>query len=522
MEYLLGIDLGTTNCTVTAVDEKGNTTVIKNRDGDVVTPSAVYFCEKENNYIIGKKAKELAPEDVNGQLVTLVKRQMGSDRTKVRRNPVTGKYKPYEYWGRMFSPEEISSKILKQLKEDAETQLKTKVTQAVITCPAYFKQAQKEATRIAGKLAGFDVLEVITEPTAAALSYSTVSKKLTTNGKELKEVKFKATDNYDGDLTKKVKVDIEKDKVTFSVKDKSKNETRITKDIYYVDIKAPSIELNQGDVTLIKGNKYNELGAKATDDCDGDVTSNIKINSNVNTNVAGNYEVTYEVVDKADNKATVKRKVKIVEPNRGVIYLTFDDGPNEGTTNVILNILKEEGVKATFFVTNKGPDSLIKRESDEGHTVALHTASHDYARIYSSDANFLADLKSVSDRVLRITGKESKIMRFPGGSSNTISRRYSSGIMSRMTTKVHEMGYKYYDWDVSSGDAAGGSPSPDTIYNNVINSVGPNKRNIVLMHDIKTYTRDALRNIIRWGKSQGYTFVPITMDTEEHHQRVAN
>lgn len=184
MEYLLGIDLGTTNCTVTAVDENGKTTVVKNRDGEYVTPSAVFFCEEKNKFIVGKKAKEMAPEDVNGQLVTLVKRQMGSEKTKVRRNPVTGKYKPYEYWDKLFSPEEISSKILKQLKEDAESQLKTTVKQVVITCPAYFKQDQKEATRMAGELAGFDVLEVITEPTAAALSYSTVSEKIKKDGKE--------------------------------------------------------------------------------------------------------------------------------------------------------------------------------------------------------------------------------------------------------------------------------------------------------------------------------------------------
>ncbi len=184
MEYLLGIDLGTTNCTVTAVDENGKTTVIRNRDGEFVTPSAVYFCEKENNFIVGKKAKELTPNDTDGRLVTLVKRQMGCEKNKVRKNPITGKYKPYEYWNKIFSPEEISSKILKQLKEDAEAQLGTKVSQAVITCPAYFKQAQKEATRIAGELAGFEVLEVITEPTAAALSYSTVSKFLKENGRE--------------------------------------------------------------------------------------------------------------------------------------------------------------------------------------------------------------------------------------------------------------------------------------------------------------------------------------------------
>lgn len=184
MEYLLGIDLGTTNCTVTAIDENGKTTVIRNRDGEFVTPSTVYFCEKRNNFIVGKKAKELAPEDTEGRLVTLVKRQMGSEKNKVRKNSVTGKYKPYEYWNKIFSPEEISSKILKQLKEDAESQLNTKISQAVITCPAYFKQLQRDATMKAGELAGLEVLEVITEPTAAALSYSTVSKKVEEKGKE--------------------------------------------------------------------------------------------------------------------------------------------------------------------------------------------------------------------------------------------------------------------------------------------------------------------------------------------------
>lgn len=184
MKYLLGIDLGTTNCTVTAIDEEGKTSSIVNNAGDFVTPSAVYFCEQENTFIVGKKAKALASSDVSGNLVTLVKRQMGSDKLKVRKNPITGKYKPYDYWGKTFSPEEISSKILKQLKDDAEKQLGTEIKEVVITCPAYFKQAQKEATRVAGELAGFEVLEIITEPTAAALSYSMVSEKIESTGKE--------------------------------------------------------------------------------------------------------------------------------------------------------------------------------------------------------------------------------------------------------------------------------------------------------------------------------------------------
>ena len=213
-------------------------------------------------------------------------------------------------------------------------------------------------------------------------------------------------------------------------------------------------------------------------------------------------------------------KVSVFD-NKGVIYLTFDDGPNEGTTNVILDILKEEGVKATFFVTCKGPDELIKREYKEGHTVALHTASHDYATVYASDDAYFNDLKRVQDRVKNLTGFESKIVRFPGGSSNTISRRYSSGIMSRLTTELLNRGYKYYDWNISSGDA-GSTTDPSGVYSNVVNSLRTDRANMILMHDIKSYTRDALRDIIRYGKNNGYRFERITLDTEMVTQRVNN
>ena len=139
-----------------------------------------------------------------------------------------------------------------------------------------------------------------------------------------------------------------------------------------------------------------------------------------------------------------------------------------------------------------------------------------------SDDSYFKDLESVSNRVKRITGEESKIIRFPGGSSNTISRKYSSGIMSKLTSEVVDRGYKYYDWNVSSGDAAGGRPTSTQIKNNVINNLRKDRVNMVLMHDIKTYTRDALRSIIREGKEKGYTFEKITMDTSMVKQRVNN
>lgn len=170
MEYLLGIDLGTTNCSVTAIDENGKTFVIKNRDGEYLTPSAVYFNEVPNSYTIGKKAKEKASTNPD-RLVMLVKREMGKKADEVCPDIFTKKPKPYRFWGKNFSPEEISSKILRQLKEDAEKELGTKIKKAVITCPGYFGQNEKEATRLAGELADFEVMEVITEPVAAALSY---------------------------------------------------------------------------------------------------------------------------------------------------------------------------------------------------------------------------------------------------------------------------------------------------------------------------------------------------------------
>ena len=343
-------------------------------------------------------------------------------------------------------------------------------------------------------------------------------------GDDVVPEKVKATDNYDGDISNKVKNRIEEDKITYSVTDTSGNTTKIEKKIIYKDIEKPEIKLNGNETLYIfVGDNFEDPGVNVSDNCTKNIESKVKTDNNVDTKKVGTYEIKYSVEDDANNINEITRKVVVSERNKnGTIYLTFDDGPNEGTTNIILDILKEEGVEATFFVTNKGPDELIKREYDEGHTVALHTATHDYSIVYASNESYFNDLYSVQDRVKRITGYESKIIRFPGGSSNTVSRKYTQGIMSYLTQEVQNRGFKYYDWNVSSGDAAGGTPSPDDIYNNVVNSLRKDRVNMVLMHDIKTYTRDALRNIIKYGKENGYTFEKITMSTEMVTQRVNN
>ena len=343
-------------------------------------------------------------------------------------------------------------------------------------------------------------------------------------GDDIVPDKVKAIDNYDGNISKKVENVIGKNKIIYRVEDSSGNESSITKKVLFTDIEKPTLTLNGSEYEYVfVGEKYSDPGVEAKDNCDASINKSVEVDSKVNSKKVGEYEIVYSVKDKAGNETVVVRKVRVSERNKaGTIYLTFDDGPNPGTTDVILNILKEEGVEATFFVTNHGPDELIKREYDEGHTVALHTATHDYSIVYASDESYFNDLLSVQSRVKRITGYESKIIRFPGGSSNTISRRYSDGIMSRLTNEVVNRGFKYYDWNISSGDAAGGSPSPDTIYNNVVSNLSHDRVNMVLMHDIKTYTRDALRNIIRYGKENGYTFEKITINTEMVKQRVNN
>ena len=210
----------------------------------------------------------------------------------------------------------------------------------------------------------------------------------------------------------------------------------------------------------------------------------------------------------------------IVNAESKVIYLTFDDGPSRNTS-YILDILKSENVKATFFITGKGSDYIIKREYEEGHSIGLHTYSHNYKAIYSKVDVYFQDIEAVNQRLCDITTTRSKIVRFAGGSSNTISRRYKKGIMSELIKEVIARGYKYYDWNIDSGDASGIS-NCNIIYNNVVKNLKSNRVNMVLMHDSKKCTLKVLKKVIDYGKSNGYIFKKITYETEMITQKVNN
>lgn len=334
---------------------------------------------------------------------------------------------------------------------------------------------------------------------------------------------YQVIDNYDGDITNQLKVMKTDDYYKYVVEDSSHNKKVIVRKIKYQDREKPEIILNGEDyLTVYLKENYQEPGYVVSDNCDKKIEEKVKIKSNMDTSKAGLYQIEYQVRDASKNKDWKVRYVSVSKPlQKGAIYLTFDDGPRLETTSAILDILKEEGVKATFFVTNKGPDSLIQREHAEGHTVALHTASHDYSYLYSSIDNYFKDLESVEERVKRLTGIDAKIIRFPGGSSNTVSRKYKEGIMSILTKEVLKRGYKYFDWNINSGDA-GVTTDPLEEVSLVTSKLSKEKENVVLMHDIKTHTKEALRDIIRYGKENGYSFLPLTMDDDILTQKVNN
>lgn len=213
-----------------------------------------------------------------------------------------------------------------------------------------------------------------------------------------------------------------------------------------------------------------------------------------------------------------------VPSGQKVCYLTFDDGPSANTLK-ILDILNKYGVKATFFVINSADIGYVKNIYEAGHTVGLHTATHNYSQIYASTDAYFNDLQQISDKVESIIGIKPTVMRFPGGSSNKVSAKYCRGIMTRLVSLVQERGYSYFDWNVASGDADSNTPSYTYIRNNVLNSAKNKNSACVLMHDssVKTTTVQALPEIIEGLTAMGYRFEALTPETYGyHHQNLNN
>lgn len=327
------------------------------------------------------------------------------------------------------------------------------------------------------------------------------------------------SDNYDKDDIKvNVKIDKENKKVIYEAVDKSLNKTKVERNLIVDDKTPPVINVLNNDKAYL-GVNYKD-NYTAIDNCDGDITDKVIKVGNVDTNKKGIYEIKYEVSDSKNNKTTKVKQVEVID-KQGTIYLTFDDGPSYDITPKVLDILKKYNIKATFFVIGReNLDNIIKRAYDEGHTIGLHSYTHNYS-IYKSSKTYFDDLNKISDKVYNITKEKPYIIRFPGGSSNTISKNYNIGIMSYLTDEVKRRGYHYFDWNVGSSDTA--SNDGNKICNNVKKRLGKGE-NVVLMHDYsgKTSSITSLECIIDYGLNNGYEFSKITKDTKEVHHYVAN
>ncbi len=198
-----------------------------------------------------------------------------------------------------------------------------------------------------------------------------------------------------------------------------------------------------------------------------------------------------------------KNNVVLADDRAGkVIYLTFDDGPSDRVTPKILDVLKKENVKATFFIVGKSAETrkrILKREFDEGHTIGVHSYSHRYKDIYASPASLVEDIEKCNKIIKEVTGSYSTLYRFPGG---------SFGLPDKLINAVTQRGMRYVDWNASTRDAELYGATSAQLFKAAIETPIVADYVVLLAHDTtdKLSTVDALTDIIKYYKSHDYAF----------------
>lgn len=199
-------------------------------------------------------------------------------------------------------------------------------------------------------------------------------------------------------------------------------------------------------------------------------------------------------------------------------YLTFDDGPSD-QTGEILDILKEYDVIATFFVIGRNERyyPMYKRIVEEGHTLAIHSYSHEYSTIYASYDNFVNDVEELRKLLYDVTGVDCRYYRFPGGSSNRVTQVPVNDLIDYLDSE----GLTYFDWNALNNDAVIAGQTPDQLVKNILKDALNYDDTIILMHDLDCCheTVESLPSLIEQLEEHGYEILPIDDDTPHIQHR---
>ncbi len=219
----------------------------------------------------------------------------------------------------------------------------------------------------------------------------------------------------------------------------------------------------------------------------------------------------------------VDSNVKTTYPKE--VFLTFDDGPCVNNTKKILKILKDNNVKASFFIVGmKGEENpqILKEISDSDMSLCIHTYCHDYKKVYKNLDAYLKDYEACSNVIKNVTGKKpAPYIRLPGGSDNLVT---SKDNLQAIKQTLNSKGIRYVDWNVCSGDAVSHVVEVDKIKSNVMTQCKNKNLAVILMHDTyyKHFTVEALPDIIKYLKDEGFVFRTFNDLTPEEDQQMRN
>lgn len=328
-----------------------------------------------------------------------------------------------------------------------------------------------------------------------------------------------ANDEYDGDLTDRVRVNgtVDTSKygeyvLTYEVEDNSHNVTKVNRIIKIVDEEKPTFDCD-GNYSVFRVGESNPIGCQAIDNFDGDITDKVKITGDYNMNKPGMYKVIYTVSDNALNKTSIEHNI-VVYKKRQVnrAYLTFDDGPSVLTKD-ILKILNDYGIKATFFVAVQGNADNYKYLKDivnDGHELGLHGYHHTDI-LYRDKETFVKNFLEFKSLIKSKVGLEVNMYRFPGGSR---SRYLNDNVFKEIKAYFKESDITYYDWNVDSTDSSSLDITSDEIVENTIKQIikCDSDEVTILFHDTdtKSATISALPQIINILKQMNYEFDVIS------------